>query len=597
MSLTTTNFNIAFSLASDPMEFKVTDIEDYASQSVALADIKGKIKVTAPSGVVYDGTLDIDGSVSRINTTTILVPLLSSGTPEVGLYTFDYEATDGVDTVTARKTFSYSYSKPTATNQATVDCLSPELTGSDTTNYLVNALTPVDRLSIVGVDTGNNTISVAGEKVAFVVQGDTFSIINSSGNDGDYTVTGVEYDQVTDTTVITVASITDATIDGTVVTRKTTLFFPSVLQLPPLVGYETTLSTNSFYSQTHEFLFDTKAYYQYTNGISIVDSFSSSDELDVDCDVRLCDIFCCINATFNEYIKYKDANNTQLAAIELERYVLATSHLAALRTAFECGDSAAVDNLVTQIKKVAQCNSDCSCSDGDPAPITGLGGGTTTVVQSSGNGIEVASNTAGNTTTYTLSLSQSILDDISNAAATSSVISSDGSLVVTSNTVGDNTEYDVTLPPGTPIVPPKETMAFDVTIDNISVGSATFTVDNIVIQNESNFTNAVTVALDNTTPTTNVQAFNVENFQVAGNDTYKAFVEVTYTKGLFSPMYGIPSSTRYDINSFVYAVPRISVKESGKIEFVLLGTNNEPFTIGNFAGFFSEVKLNIKIVE
>jgi len=594
MSLTTTNFNIAFSLASDPMEFKFTDTTDYASQSVALADINGKIKVTAPSGVVYDGTLDIDGSVSRINTTTILVPLLSSGTPEIGLYTFDYEATDGVDTVTARKTFSYSYSKPSATSQATVDCLSPELTGSDTTNYLVNAITPVDRLSIVGVDTGNNTISVAGEKVAFVVQGDTFSVINSSGNDGDYTVTGVEYDQVTDTTVITVSSITDATVDGIVVTRKTTLFFPSVLQLPPLVGYEANLSTNSFYSQTHEFLFNTKAYYQYTNGISIVDSFSSSDEIDVDCDVRLCDIFCCINATFNEYLKYKDANNTRLASIELERYILATSHLAALRTAFECGDSTAVDNLVTQIKKVAQCNSDCSCSDGSPAPITGLGGGSTTVVQSSGNGINVSSNSSGNTTTYTLSLSQSILDDIASATATSSVISSDNSLVVSSSTSGGNTEYDVTLPPSTPIVEPKELMAFNVDITDISTGSPVFTVSDVVIQNESNFQSAVTMSdPDVGAPSYYYQRLEVNNFQVSPDSTYKVFIESTYSEDAsFSNI----NSNNPDGLFSRYLTPSVVQKDSGSFYIVLLAIDFYPIQ-RYMLSRYSNIKLNIKIVE
>lgn len=595
MALTTTDFNVSFLLGGSSKVFKFTDVTDYTSQGESLNDVTGRIKITAPSGVVYNnlaGSADITGSTSRINTTTIQVPLLSDGTPEVGLYTFEYQSTIGAVVVSKIKTFSYSYKKPTPSNQATVDCLSPQLSGSDTTNYLVNSLTPSDRFSITSVSAANNTISIAGEKVGFVTVGDTFSIINSSGNDGDYTVISVEYDKATDTTVISVASITNSTIDGTVVTRKTTLFYPSVLQLTPLVGTEKTLSTNSFYSQTHEFLFKTKGYYQYTNGISISDSFSSSKEIDVDCDIRLCDIFCCINSLFNDYIKYKEANNTTLAAIELERYVLATSHLASLRTAFECGDTVAVDNLVTQIKKVAQCNSDCSCSDGDPAPITGLGSGTTTVVSTSGNGIQVASNVSGTETTYTLSLSQSILDDITNATATSSVVSSDSSLVVTSSVVGSNTEYNVTLPPSTPIIEPKEMMAFDVDI-NLTSGFA-YTISNSTIQNPTNLQSSVVFTdVDSAAPANYWYRLKIDGFQSSFNTTYKAFVSFTFASTSGSP--GVDSNNVSGLFSR-YLNPTIVKKESGEFYIIFLGVGGYPVSRLGMSQY-SNIKLNIKIIE
>lgn len=592
MALTSTDFNISFDLSVTNPEFVLTDVTDYASQSVALSDIIGKLKVTAPSGVVYNGTSDVDGNVSRINGTTILVPLLSDGTPEVGLYTFEYTATASSVSVSKVKTFQYSYVKPTETNEATSDCLSPELTGKDTTNYLVNAITPSDRFNISAVSIVDNTFSIAGEKSAFVVQGDTFSVINSTGNNGDYTVTGVEYDKTTDNTVISVASVTDATVDGTLVTRKTTLFYPSVLQLNPLVGYEKSISTNSFYSQTHEFLFNTKGYWDYGNGIKIVDSFSSTKEIDVECDVRLCDIFCCVNATFNEYMKYKCVNKT-LADIALERYTIVTSHLASLRTAFECGDSAAVDSLTTQIKEVAQCNDDCSCTDGDPTPITGLGGSGTVVVQSGGNGVEVASNVVGNTTTYTLTLSQSVLDDIAAAGSVTTITSSDSSIDVVATPSGSDIAYDIRIPASTPVIPPREIMAFRVNLDiTAGVPNYSSSISNIVIQNQSNF-NETTVSIsdpDSGAPSHYNQRFRINGFQNTGNNDYKIFTNISFLEN--------SNFTSNNASGLFYDYVRLQTVESksGEVDFMLVDESGyvlKRYDLSNY----EKIYFNVQIIE
>lgn len=594
MALTSTDFNISFDLSSSPQPtFVLTDITDYGSQGVNTTNVTGKIQITAPSGVVYTGTNDVQVITSRINSTTILVPTLSTGTPEVGLYTFKYTSTDSDTSISVSKvkTFQYSYVKPTATNQVTVDCLSPDLKGSDTTNYLVNGITPSDRFGVSAIS-ADNTFSLSGEKSAFVTVGDTFSIINSAGNDGSYTVTSVFYNQSSDTTVIGVSNVTDNSI-GTLVTRKTTLFYPSVLQLSPSVGSEKSLNTNSFYSKTHEFLFTTKGYWDYGNGIKIVDSFSSSKEIDVDCDVRLCDIFCCINSTFKEYLKYKCTNKT-LSDLALQRYIVATSHLASLRTAFECGDSAAVDTLTTQIKEVAQCNDDCSCSDDEPAPITGLGFSGAVVVASGGNGIEVASNVSAGTTTYTVKLNQSIINDIAAASSVTLIGSSDSSISVTDAPVGSNHTYDIKLPSS--IISPKEFMAFNVSVTDINT-TPVFSVSDVVIQNVFNFKNP-TVAVKNTTPINHIQGFEVSDFQFNSNSIYKAFVDVTYVESQPSTMYGTPSSSRYDAvfsDNFITSV--ISKKDSGSFEFVLL-KDGIPLTIADFkSSSSSKLNLNIKIVE
>jgi hypothetical protein len=586
------------------MVFRVTDIQAYAP-GAALADLTGRLKITAPSGVVYDnlsGSADIDLDVSRVNSTTIQVPKLSDGTPEIGLYTFEYVVTDSSDASTATlvKTLNFSYVKPTPANSAEADCISPELSGSDTTNYLVDGITPVDRFSVVSSDAVANTFTIAGEKVGFFPIGEKFDIIGGTANDGEYVVTGVEYDLTN--TIVSVASVANTLAPaGTLVQRRTTLYFVSVPDVQPEVSYDKTITVSDFYSQTQSFSFDANAYYDLGSGFTIVDSFFSHRSIDVTCDDGLCAIFCCINSVYGEYMKYKGVNDT-LANLALERYAIITSHLAALRTALECGNTQAAASLTDEIKKVAQCNDDCDCDSSEaPVKITGLGNPNIVVVDSSGNGIEVSSNTSGSTTTYTLSLDAATIAKLNSITAntTSSVISSDGSVTVSSavdTPTAGNTQYDISVPAAKA---PKEWLAFDVEIIPAGPGAATFNVTNVTHQ-ESTVNNmtplSISVAYENTTPVSNSQAIKIENFQTTPNTTYKAFVEVVNNTYQFSPFLGTPSSTRYDLAGF-NPMARITVKESGKIEFILLKGENVSYTITEFDNAFSNVKLNVKIVE
>lgn len=593
--LTSAELNVSFNL--DINRFIFTDITDYASQSVAFADIDGVIKVTAPSGEVYSGgSPDIDGATgNRSNITTINVPLLADGTPEVGTYVFTYDVTDGVDSVTVTKTFTYSYSAPTVVLTPTVDCLSPSLTSTDSTNYMSGSTVPTNQFALVYADAATNTLALSGEKMGLLSVGDTFNIINSTANDGNYTVLTIAYDEVNDRTNITVASLTDSTVDGFVSTKTNTIYFPSVLGVSPLVGYTNVVSTNSFYSETHEFKVSTTSYYDFGSGVTVVDTTSNSAELKVDCDVRLCDVYCCIDSVLSSYLNYRGVNDT-LSKIYEDRYVLATSHLSALRQAFECGQDAKINTIVQEIFKVTECNPDCSCSDGTPTPITGIGAANITIVQSGDSYINVSSNTVGNTTTYTVTVNDSLLSLITAATATSSVVAGTG-VAVTSTKVGDNTEYEVSL-----TVTPTETkewIAFDLEIIPQTPGAATFNITNITHQeaiSNNIVPGSLSVAYENTTPIINTQAIKIESFQTVANATYKAFIEVVNTTGFSNPFVGTPSSTRYDLGVFSPEA-RIAVKESGKIEFVLLKSDGVAYTIQEIANSFTNIKLNVKIVE
>ncbi len=66
-------------------------------------------------------------------------------------------------------------------------------------------------IAITGVSTGSNTFTVATDLTHYFRVGERFRVLNSTGNDGLYVVTGVSFSS---STTITVASVTDATVDG-----------------------------------------------------------------------------------------------------------------------------------------------------------------------------------------------------------------------------------------------------------------------------------------------------------------------------------------------------------------------------------------------
>jgi len=69
--------------------------------------------------------------------------------------------------------------------------------------------------AIVGVDTSNEIFRISGDETARFSVGDTFEVSGSTGNDGTYTVSALNYDSGNDETDITVQEdVTDSTADG-----------------------------------------------------------------------------------------------------------------------------------------------------------------------------------------------------------------------------------------------------------------------------------------------------------------------------------------------------------------------------------------------
>ena len=592
--------NISYLLGSGTPKFVFTDVTSYAPYT----GIIGTISMTSPSGAVSEEPITVlnNASTDRINS-DMNIPLLVDGTPEIGVYSFSYSVEDGFatpNTGSYSKTFDFQYVKPKVGITAVVDCLSPYLYTEDTTNYLVGSVSPSDSYSLSSAfsstDDTVNYFKIPGEKSAFVRPGDKFTITPSTNpNAGEYTVSSVSYDRISDTTIINVSDVivTEVSPSGVrFTTRVASIFFPQVLGLDPKIGHTKKLGTSVFYDKNHEFSYVTKGLYSYGDGLSIIDYFEDSTDLDIKCDVRLCEVFCCINSVFNEYLGLRCRNKT-LADIALEKYILATSHLSSLRQAFECGQSAAVDLLVSEIKKVANCNDDCSCSDTSPTLITGLGGSSsTTVVASSGNGINVSPSVSGDETTYYLSLDNDIIEDIAAGLVGQTLISSNSTANITPTTTG----FNITIPPFPSGEKATEFISFNAVADNTS-SPESFEVDNISFQNVDNLLRTDhDVKLDDKNPSVNpshIQAYKIYGFQIAPNSDYKAFISVTSVVG--SEVGGVvESSVNYDgIGLLTYTVV-ITEKLAGEFSFILL-QNGLPLNKAQKLG--KVFKFNIQIIQ
>jgi hypothetical protein len=147
--LTSIDYKVTFDLTAAPKTFIFEDLTDYVSQSVLEADVTGILECTGPDGTVFYQNLnyaspDIDVDVSRLNSTVINIPLLGNGEVEPGNYSFKYSVQDSSDStiVFLEKTFEFCYVSPNVTVEMSADCVAPNLRSNDTTNYVVENITP-----------------------------------------------------------------------------------------------------------------------------------------------------------------------------------------------------------------------------------------------------------------------------------------------------------------------------------------------------------------------------------------------------------------------------------------------------------------------
>ena len=142
-----------FELDVTPKQFLFTDITPYAANNIPLTGVRGVFNITSPSGVVisnntsYGSGSDIVANISNDNAIVIQLP------NEQGTYlvTYTVQINDGTNPVyylSKSYTYNFKYTSPKVCIVYQIDCIQPLLTASDTTNYIVNGLTPAPASTI-----------------------------------------------------------------------------------------------------------------------------------------------------------------------------------------------------------------------------------------------------------------------------------------------------------------------------------------------------------------------------------------------------------------------------------------------------------------
>lgn len=376
MALTTVDFDGKFRYDLATKQVTFTDTTDYAAQSINKADVTVVIKAeTSGGGVFYNNT---NHGVPDIDPdvsldSTIVIPLPLDGS---GLPLQD----DYTFTLEWQETSGVPY-EVTKVKTETLSYSSPTVDISMDVDCITPRLTATD--------------------------------------DSNYTVGG----------------ITPAIV------RAFAIHYPPSVPTADVTGTGSSVYTSTFYTVAdstveHSSSLTSTLTYDLTNGIYIEDSVTGSKVIQVSCDGDLCDIYCCIRSQWNRYQAAKGNNNDVLALSELKKFQEITSLAQMVGTALKCGKSTHISGYVSEILRISDCDAGCSCSDGTPQLVTGLGAGNSDVTVAAGTGVSV--NLAGSE--YTVSLST---ENINKLASTYNSVVTAGtnvsSVTSSSNTTGNVT--------------------------------------------------------------------------------------------------------------------------------------------------------------
>lgn len=368
--------------------WKSTDTTDYSIFGLSDSEVKGCFTLNSPVGIIYANsnfsTPDTDGSIPNFEFSNSL-PLASDGLPMEG----DYASTYTVEITKA----------------------------------------------IVGVTSGaGGSFEISGDRVDDIVSAGTFTISGSTGNDGTYTVVSATYNGTE--TIIIVANVPDATVDGdlsytlpsieteftynfcapticieqesscnfsilqskdvtnytisskgnytslapTSVSRVHTLRYPAGIVPPPadIVGSTAELVATPIYTNTWTTLLTPTVFYTLPSGLEIEYTVTATKEIDVTCDANLCAISACIQNLYDNYVRNKATNWAKASEYQsqLLSVVGAWMNYSIAQT---CGNEDAQEEYFAQIKAIAKATG-CDCcnpsTNTSPTLIIPLGGST-----------------------------------------------------------------------------------------------------------------------------------------------------------------------------------------------------------------------------
>lgn len=314
------------------------------------------------------------------------------------------------------------------------------------------------------------------------------------------------------------------------------------------------ITTSTFYTGMSSFTNTSILTYTFSDGLIVLDTVTGTKSITVDCSF-ICLLYCCLRAINNRLNSYQNTNSVKYAETK-DEVLLIGWKLELLEKAVACGKQDDANSLLAEIKTIANCQDDCSCTDSTPRLVTGLGAGPAinVVVVSGGAPVVVTPNTVNGVTTYTITLSPSFIATVNNFYNTL-VVATDSTVTVTdSGVVGgvrtfsvkanypaaqNRLEFLARIQPAN-FAAPVHTItksAYLFSGSNI-IGTAAVTATDIANPNFAVMNNLYTVTTFQTAPNNNykvtasVEVHGQDNTLVGGLGTWTA----AQMKGLYNPL-------------------------------------------------------------
>lgn len=340
---TLTDSNLKDKLVLDnttaPKKFVFTDQTTYGSAGVdgvvPIAERYRVFRITLNGAVIYDtnfrtstdvndwnGASDSDLSAGdtlfdSVSLQTNTDGTLVNGSYKIEINTLFAQNDTGSPTYALVQSvigFDVSYGKPTAVIDKSVDlALTPLITFTDDTKYIVDNVTP----SIVR----------------------TLEYFDPFGN----SVTSTSGSSIQSNTVYT--GTCSAKLDSTITWDFSTKFDNSITSTYPSDNFT----------------------------LNLKDSISKRVELSVGDDGNLCNVYCCVQELKETWEGFVAKGNTSQAELAYDKFQKAASLLSFAQFSVRCGRTSGLNDIILEIKELANCDDDCSCSDGSPQLIPDLG--------------------------------------------------------------------------------------------------------------------------------------------------------------------------------------------------------------------------------
>lgn len=587
-------FKIKFDLTNSPKNYEFEDTTGYGGLGIANADVRGGFLVTDPLGnIIHNNTTytDIDGGVSFIYA-ALALPL---------------------------------------------DVNNEVMEGTHTAIYSIKTDAP-----IIGVNPGAGTFEIAGNVAGAIIADGFITVVRSTGNNATYTVAGAV--SAGTTTITVVEAIADPTVDGsiqyasqpvysktvaveysneipvieidqevdcfcgifqsidtttyesnvTIVSRTHTVYYPAALNATPVVSSNATVTISPIYTKTWTTKIEVSLSIDLGDGNTIVVDLVGSEEIDVECDLDLCDIACCLIALNNRYLANRISNPPQ-AVRDFADLTRVTQLMEMFASFSKCGKNAQAAQALAEIKTVANCTDGCNCNDEQPqliVPLCGTGSGGTVQV-TAGTGVTVTVSTSGSITTYQVGISTSVMNII-NSLAPQNIIAGAGISVAYALIGGVDTWTITNTDPY--VASNRQDLRCKIEYSNPAAPTVAITVsDGLVEGANMQLATVASVGFGGPGWASKNNLFKVSAFQAGNTNTYKCDVTAALMAAFVGFFVPVVAANIYTIGEFVRC--RVLNEISGEFYFQFINAKTGyPFTNAGMTQT-TEIITNIQIEQ